>query len=197
MIVMCPSCHNKYSVQADAIGDGKLVRCVICGKIWKQEAARKFSSGAFRIDEAVKWTFFLSIVLISLFLLIFAKSAVVKIWPPASSFYELFKREANAKKKVFQMGNISNFFVQKDGKLYIGLKGELTNTSNEVQILPSITISLKDDDNSPQKVVRFKKIWTHDMVYRKILPNQKVTFETELQSIPCRNLVCDLKLDVL
>ena len=79
----------------------------------------------------------------------------------------------------------------------MGLKGELVNVSNEVQILPSITISLKDDDHLPPKDVHFKKIWTHDMVYKKILPNQKVTFETELQSIPYNNLVCDIKLDVL
>ena len=197
MIVTCPSCHNKYSVQAEAIGNGKLVRCVICGTTWQQEAVSEPHNGAIKVMETIKWTFFWSVVFISLFLLFFAKSTVIKIWSPASSFYDLINKTSETKQKSFKMSNVSNFFIQKDGKLYMGLKGELVNISNEVQILPSITISLKDDDHVTSKDIHFKKIWTHDMVYKKILPNQKVTFETELQSIPYNNLLCDIKLDVL
>jgi hypothetical protein len=92
-----------------------------------------------------------------------------------------------------------DFFVHKDGKLYMGLRGELVNISNEVQVLPSVTISLRDDDVGVEKKGRaaYKKIWTHDMMYKKMLPNQKIIFETELQSVPYNNLICDIRLDVL
>lgn len=197
MIVTCPACRNKYSVQAEAIGDGKLVRCVICGATWQQTAVSGVGDDKFRVIETVKWTFFWSVVFISLFMLFFAKTTVTKVWTPAAGFYSLLENKQAHEKKTFKMGNVSNFFVRKGGKLYMGLKGELVNTSDEVQILPSITIALRNEEKTAPGKFRFKKIWTHDMLYKKILPNQKVVFETELQSVPRNNLVCDIKLDVL
>lgn len=197
MIVTCPACRNKYSVQAEAIGDGKLVRCVICGATWQQLAVSGVNDDKSRVIETIKWTFFWSIVFISLFMLFFAKSTVTRVWTPAASFYTFLENKQAGEKKMFKMNNVSNFFVKKCGKLYMGLKGELVNTSDEVQILPSITISLKNEEGAAPGKFRFKKIWTHDMLYKKILPNQKVAFETELQSIPHNNLICDIKLDVL
>jgi hypothetical protein len=85
--------------------------------------------------------------------------------------------------------------VRKSDKLYMGLKGELINVSNDVQIMPSLVISLKSDDQTSK--APYRKVWTHDLMYNKLLPNQKVLFETELQSVPCNNLICDIKMDVL
>lgn len=197
MIVTCPSCQNKYSVQAAAIGDGKLVRCVICGATWRQMAIPEVKSRKNQIRETIKWTFFWSVVFCTLFFLFFAKSTAIKIWPPMAGFYETVGMLPTTRANALKISNISNFLLKKDGKLMIGLKGELLNLSNEVQILPSITISLRNDDRQNNKNATFKKIWTHDMQYRKILPNQKVFFETEPQSVPCGNLICDIKLDVL
>ena len=78
----------------------------------------------------------------------------------------------------------------------MGLKGELINISDSVQILQSITISLKNDE-TVKNDSSYKKIWTHNLTYKKLLPNQKVTFETELQSVPYNNLICDITLDTL
>jgi hypothetical protein len=79
----------------------------------------------------------------------------------------------------------------------MGLKGELMNVSNEVQSLPGLMFSLKDDGLVSPERPPYKKIWTHDLMYKKLLPNQKVIFETELQSIPYNNLICDIKLDAM
>jgi hypothetical protein len=106
----------------------------------------------------------------------------------------------NDARKTLVIQNVSNFFVQNNKKLYMGLKGEIVNISNDVQILPSITVSLRDEELAmADKLGRapYRKIWTHDMMYKKLLPNQKVIFETELQSVPYSNIICDLKLDIL
>jgi predicted Zn finger-like uncharacterized protein len=195
MIVTCPSCQNKYYVQPEIIGNGKLVRCAACLATWQQPA---IGDGAkFGVGHAVRWTFFWLFVFSFVFSLIFAKNFVLKIWPPAIELYDIFDAKHANSKNCFVIKNISNFFVQKDGKLYMGLKGELTNISNDVQFLPSITISLKDDYSASEKANAscYTKVWTHKMMYKKLLPNQKVIFETELQNVPYNDLVCDIKLN--
>ncbi len=200
MIVICPACHSKYSVQAEAIGESKMVRCAICGTTWHQSAAEKILENKNNVPHIIKWTFFWFVVFISIFSIFFTKNTIIKIWPPIVELYRVLGVNAGTDaKKTLVIQNISNFFVQKGNKLYMGLKGELVNTSNEVQILPSITISLKEDESIIEKKSKssYKKSWTHDLMYKKLLPNQRVVFETELQSVPYNNLVCDIKLDVI
>ena len=200
MIVMCPACRNKYSVQPEAIGDSKMVRCAVCSTTWHQSASDQIPESKNNVTHIIKWTFFWFAVFISLFSLFFAKNMMVRVWPPIVELYSVLGIDTeNTAKKTIVIQNISNFFVQKGEKLYMGLKGELVNVSNEVQAVPSITISLKDDESIVNKRGRlsYKKIWTHDLMYKKLLPNQKVVFETELQSVPYNNLVCDIKLDAM
>lgn len=198
MIVTCPTCHNKYSVQSEAIGGGKLVRCAVCSTMWQHSVIDESIEKKQHVTYLIKWTFFWFIVFVFLFSLFFAKNAMIKIWQPVSAFYDVLGINPINQKKTFTIQNISNFFVQKKDKLYMGLRGELINISDEVQLLPGLTISLRDDYSAAKnKTTPYKKSWTHDMIYKKLLPNQKVMFETEIQSIPYNNLICDIKLDIL
>ena len=188
MIVVCPSCSNKYSVQADAIGEGKLVRCAICGTTWQQDPIavnqRKDISSLFKI------TLFWFAVFISLFSVFFAPKTVVRYWPASSTFYNAVGIDTGLNEKIFSIKNVSSFFVKRNKKLYMGIKGELTNISNEVQMVPSLIISLKNEGES-----EFQTSWNHELMYKKLLPNQKVIFETDLKSVPYTNLICDIKLN--
>lgn len=203
MIVTCPSCHNKYSVQAEAIGEGKLVRCVMCGTTWQQVAVKEPAS-AYRGVRILEWAFFWSMVFLSLFFLFFARNSVVNIWPPAISFYRMFENNPVSRTETIKLNKLSSFFAYKNGDLYMGLKGEVQNISNEVQILPGINIKLKDDGDKCSFISgvssskqSFQKSWTHNMEYQKILPNQKVSFETKVQKVPCTNILCDIQLVTL
>ena len=194
MIVTCPSCSSKYSVRTDVIGNGKIVRCAICGATWSQSVEKQKKID--HLENIMKWTFFLFVVFIAIFPLCFAKNSVAKIWPQMSSFYEAIGVQSKNEKNSFIIKNVSNFFLKKNGKLYIGLRGELTNISKKVQLVPSIIITLK---NSPEIMSEkfYSKSWTHDINYKKILPEQKVLFETEMQSVPSSNLICDIILKTL
>ncbi|MDR0677397.1 MAG: zinc-ribbon domain-containing protein [Holosporaceae bacterium] len=196
MIVACPSCHCKYSVQADLIGTEKLVRCAMCGTTWQQSACSDVNERKMRAFFFLKWVFFWFPVFVVIFSLLFARNAVVKIWPAAADFYDIMGIKNESSKKVFVFSNISNFFVLKNGALYMGLRGELANISNEIQLVPGIAISLRDDENV-EKDNRYRRVWTHNSMYKKLLPSQKMVFETELQSVPYNNLVCDIKLETL
>jgi hypothetical protein len=182
-------------VQVDAIGRGKLVRCAMCGATWEQSAFDELAVKKQRALDLVKWTFFWFAVFVTIFSFLFARNAVVKVWPHMADLYELMGVK-NETKGAFAIQNMSNFFVAKNDTLYMGLKGELVNTSNEVQTIPSIAIFLRDEENV-ENHSRYKKMWTHNLTYKKLLPNQKIVFETELQSVPRSNLICDIKLDVL
>ena len=199
MIVTCPTCSSRYSVQSDAIGEGKLVRCALCSTTWQQNAIDESIDKKRRALNLINWTLFWFATFVFVFSLFFTKDAVIKIWPPAASFYEIIGLSSTDTKKVFAIKNVSNFFVQKNEKLYMGLRGELINISDKVQPIPSLVISLRDDDSTVEKEGRppYKKIWSHDLAYNKLLPNQKVIFETELQGVPYDNLICDIKLDFI
>ncbi|MDR1334321.1 MAG: zinc-ribbon domain-containing protein [Holosporaceae bacterium] len=197
MIVVCPACSCKYSVQAEAIGREKLVRCAMCGTTWQQSSAAYGEVDGCQHDvwNLTKWGFFWFTVFVMIFSLFFARNAVAKIWPSSIVFYEALGMQSSPR-KAFVIQNLSNFFVVKNDMLYMGLKGELINISDSVQILPSITISLKSDENMKQDS-SYKKVWTHNLTYKKLLPNQRVVFETELQNVPYNNLICDIALDTL
>ncbi len=192
MIVVCPSCSSKYSVPADVIGAGKLVRCAVCGTTWQQTSVEE--KGSNEISELLKSTFYWFSVFIVLFSILFAPKTVSKYWPASISFYKLIGINKSLDQNAFSIKNISNFFVKRNGKLYMGIKGELWNISNEVQMVPKLVIKLKNDDTLNPA---FQTSWTHELTYKKLLPNQKIIFETDLKSVPYTNLICDVKLNTL
>jgi hypothetical protein len=182
-------------VQTDAIAKEKLVRCAMCGATWQPSPYDESMEKRRRVFNIIKWTFFWFVVFVTIFSLFFAPGFVIKTWPSIADFYKVIGiYEGSGKSLIVQ--NLSNFFVTRNNILYMGLKGELVNTSDSVKSLASITISLKDDDDA-NKSSRYRKEWTHNLTYKKLLPNQKVVFETELQSVPRNNLICDIKLDSL
>lgn len=194
MIVTCPSCLSKYAVQTESLGTGKLVRCALCGTIWQQKPIDEQALKRKRILDVVKWTFFYATVFTSVALLFGWKDFVVDKWPASESFYEYIGMCNNGiDSSTFVLENVSCFFVKKEGNLYFGLRGELCNTAREVKAVPLITISLRNDpatENEP-----FKKVWVHKLQYEKLLPSQRVLFETKLQPVTCNSLLCDIKLN--
>lgn len=199
MIVTCPQCKSRYSVQQEAIGEGKIVRCAMCYATWQQTPIVATEAPKRSIFRLISWIVLFFFLLISLFSLFFAKDKVLNFWPASICFYE--KIGLVHSEPSFKIRNVSNFFVTKDSQLYMGLRGELINTSKEVLTMPSITISLKDEAD-PQILkksghVPYKKIWTHDLKCKKMLSDEKIMFETELQSVPSKNLICNIKLNTL
>lgn len=195
MIITCPVCFSRYSVQQESLQNGKLVRCAVCGSTWQQQPVSSDEPKR-NVRFIIKWVCFWSSVFVSLFLLFFAKNSLIHIWPSISGFYKLIGLGAELNKNSFLLKNISNFFVSKNGKLHMGLRGEIMNISDEVKELPSITITLRDDLTTVSNPSPYKKVWVHELIKKRFLPNQKIFFETELQEVSNNNLICDVKLDI-
>lgn len=194
MIVTCPSCLSKYMVQSESIGTGKLVRCAVCGTVWQQMPVDETAQRRRRICDIVNWTLFYAIVFTSVALLFGRRDFMIEKWPASESFYRYIGMcSAGIGDNTFVLDNVSYFFVRKKGDLYIGLRGELANTSKESKAVPTITITLKNDPEVDP--LPFKKVWVHKLQYEKLLPTQRVLFETKLQRVSCDNLLCDIKLN--
>ncbi|MBE6447161.1 MAG: hypothetical protein E7015_01595 [Alphaproteobacteria bacterium] len=193
MIISCPNCSSKYSIHANVIGEGKMVRCTICGTTWQQGSIYKQEKREDLVKNLQITTFWF-IVFICIFSLIFAKNAVINFWPASASFYEAIGVKDSETSSAFSIKDISSFFIRKDDKLYMGIKGELTNITNDVQMVPGLTISLRSDDNVTPS---FNSSWNHELTCKKLLPNQKIIFETDLKSIPYTDIICEIKLNTL
>jgi predicted Zn finger-like uncharacterized protein len=194
MIVTCPGCSSKYVVQTETIGSGKLVRCAVCGTVWQQSPVDEKALKRKQLLNVVGWTFFYAVVFTSVALLFLGKDFVIDKWSASESFYEYVGMHNNdVKNDTFVLDNVSYFFVRKNGDLYIGIRGELSNTASEVKTVPTITITLRNDPEVESEP--FKKIWVHKLQYQKLLPAQKVLFETKLQRVSSDNLLCDIKLN--
>lgn len=204
MIVICPNCNSKYSVHPDALGEEKLVRCAMCSTTWMQKSfdqALEKASATMSVFHRISWTLFLFCVSLTVFSIFFAKRTMISFWPPLAAFYETVGISSETGKEAFVIQNVSNFFVQKGGELYMGLKGEILNKSSTSLAISSVTIQLKDSSSDTvnlfnNKQSSYKKEWIHNLVSQKILPNEKVCFETELQKVPYNDLVCDIKINV-
>lgn len=192
MIVVCPNCSSKYSVHAEAIGKGKMVRCAVCGMTWQQSPVEETKSE--NIGRLFQSTFYWFVVFISVFSILFAPKTVSKYWPASASFYKVIGMNNSSNQQAFSVKNVSSFFVKRNGNLYMGIKGELSNISNEVQMVPKLVIGLRDDNPSNTS---FQTSWTHKLNYKKLLPSQKIIFETDLKNVPYSNLICDIKLNTL
>ena len=192
MIVVCPNCSSKYSVHSEAIGGGKLVRCAVCGLTWQQNPIKEKEPKDSR--SLFMSIFYWFVVFITIFPILFAPKTISKYWPASASFYRIIGMSDSQNQEAFSVKNVSSFFVKRNGNLYMGIKGELSNVSNEVQMVPRLVISLKDDNTSN---LSFQTSWTHRLNYKKLLPNQKIIFETDLKSVPYTNLICDIKLNTL
>jgi hypothetical protein len=165
----------------------------MCGATWQQTSVKEHTKD--HVVGLIQWTFFWFVLFLGISGLFFAPDAMMKIWPAVSSFYEALGLSNNSS-GCFSIQNLSNFFVMKNDTLYMGLKGEIVNTSDEVKNISAVTVLLCDDEGV-SKNDSYKKTWTHNLTYKKLLPNQKVVFETELQRVPCNNLLCYITLDAL
>lgn len=194
MFVTCPNCLSRYVVQSESIGSGKLVRCAVCGTVWQQMPVDEAAQRKKRIWDIVNWTVFYATVFTSFAFLFGRRDFMIEKWPASESFYKYVGMcNTGVKDSTFLLDNVSYFFVRKSGDLYIGLRGELTNTSVEAKAVPSIAITLKNDPEVD--TIPFKKVWVHKLQYEKLLPTQKVLFETKLQRVQSDNLLCDIKLN--
>lgn len=200
MIITCPSCSRKYSVDDVKVGNGKKVRCTVCGTVWfyKPETIQDLStpisaSGmSSRIhlgdmaDNAnasedssllkkIFWIFVnLGVIAGLAFSSFYFRDYIVTYIPQTKLLYELAGIKCNSINNGIEIVNTSHVF--ENGVLVIN--GEIKNLANaDVNVSP-IIIKIIPDNNSAQSIV-----FEHSINQHTIPANASVKFSTPPQRI--------------
>ena len=212
MILTCGKCNKRYLIKEEQIGPkGRQVRCSACEYVWVQkpvEAIAKFAA----IDTVPVATGDVSIANPSVFLatlnrmtyplffvllfagLILAREPISKLLPITTTLYKKIGFNAYPPGKVFAIKTKSPIYFNRNGETLVLVNGEILNNSQEVQTLPSLTISIQGDcahsswlQNLLSKL-QFRssstanqctlKEWKHHFVENRLLPGEQLAFET-------------------
>lgn len=198
MIIICPTCLRRYEVDQKAIGDSRMVRCVICGTTWQQDAVNS-------VSKKTKKTVFNQVFIWALSVLCWGVvgSYIYVATPCVDNFpkYWNYLFKSNNNECRFLVKNISHAFVKKDDGYYVKVLGEIENLS----IIPSDKLNLVfnlrtyPDKNIESEVaddnVYFNETWVEKIKSENIKNGRIITFSSFLKKIPVHDVLCTIKLD--
>jgi predicted Zn finger-like uncharacterized protein len=174
MIVTCPACATRYSVEPSAIADeGRKVRCTRCGHIWQQmppadmpkrvdllpvlpetddrpESVIIPPSMSARERRGGGW-----VVILILLLLIagiagaayVGRERVVQQWPQLAPIYERLGIKVVALGEGLNLGEPTHVRRQQDGVDIIEIEGEIRNGAADSVAVPNLLVVLRNDAN--------------------------------------------------
>lgn len=168
MIVTCPKCSAKYSVDASSLGDeGRKLKCSQCQNVWYQKPAEdrphkiketKAKPAAKKPKRKFKlrfgWIGFFSFITISILGCFSFRHTIVGIWPNMTPFYELFGFEVAPIGYGLEITDLEAIQSHgMDGKLYFFIKGSVVNITKSEKKVPNIVCILFDDES--KEITRF------------------------------------------
>ncbi len=175
MIVTCPACATRYSVDPSAISaEGRRVRCTRCSHVWHQMPPADMPkrvdllSGALESDDRPEsvvvpppvptrerrgsggW-----VVLIILLLLIagvavvgyVGRERVVQQWPQLAPLYERIGIPVVVLGDGLELGEPTHVRREQDDVAVIEIEGEIKNSTERPIDVPNLMVVLRNDAN--------------------------------------------------
>lgn len=170
MIVTCPSCARKYSVQDDVIENEKLVRCVMCCTTWQLDKAHCAARKSKRLYIFL-FTFLFSV---GSYLTYENFNAILQTEYFTNLLLQLGVKIEKTKIPL-EINNINTTFLNKNNKFFMKISGEIFNNANYVVDSPKVQVSVEYKIND--ELINTK--WVYRPTNDKILPKEKILFETE------------------
>ena len=159
MILACEKCTTRYLVNENSLlPDGKNVKCVKCGYIWFQRAITKQyipekpieiqpipknSSLPVIIEDSISvWlkslpAFFACMIFITSITLF--RDNIIKTIPSSHIIYDTFNISTTANLKLDNVSVVKN-------KDFVNINGFIVNNSNEKRKVPTILITVSDEN---------------------------------------------------
>lgn len=106
------------------------------------------------------------------------QSSIVSAWPNAKRFYDLVGLTSVPASARFGFQNVNHSDIKVDGKDYIRIEGELVNLSEVPGDVPDLRVNFLDAEG------RVVKTWRFPPPERKMLPDETVTFVTQVPAPP-------------
>lgn len=214
MIIVCPTCSSKYSVQDTAIDGEKMVRCPLCGTTWHPEPEidpkqtvipqrsnkQNPNNSLLRHPRAIAasrhWMMFSTVVLSTLTFLLLKTNYLHRI--PSYIKYISHYIKLTPQKPKFALSNLSHYFTKKDDGLYLSITGDIKNLSSTSIPTPYLSVNLRtygeEFANYETPDMFINETWAVKLDPKNIDRNQKVVFETEPRKVPMNDLMCTIKV---
>ncbi len=106
------------------------------------------------------------------------QSSIVSAWPNAKRFYDLVGLTSVPGTAKFGFQNVKHSDIKVDGRDLIRIEGELVNLSEVPGDVPDLRVNFLDAEG------RVVKTWRFPPPERKMLPDETVTFVTQVPAPP-------------
>jgi predicted Zn finger-like uncharacterized protein len=207
MIITCPACSRRYLTEEDSLGEkGRTVKCAACNFAWFQEASEDISSLDFLAADSsynqqtpqrslkkqlFKWFVFLGFVTILSVGLYSARTNLLQTFPNLSKLYEFFGVSFYAPPTQLFIENIEVVQLDITNPAQIVIKGEIKNTSDDIQQIPALNIIIEGNcaeaSWTARMVSKFKNSgvscildrWQHEWAETRLSPGEILKFETQ------------------
>ena len=162
MIVTCPACATRYTVDPSAISaEGRKVRCTRCSHVWRQMPPDDMPK---RVDLLPTLSEMPSrergggagwIILIIVLLLIatavaagyVGRERIVQKWPQLAPLYERVGIPVAAIGEGLELGEPTHVRRQQDGVEVIEIEGEIRNGTDGPIDVPNLLVVVRNVDN--------------------------------------------------
>ena len=194
MILICSACSTRYLLDPEVLASGgRQVRCTKCGHVWHQEpsdlsriqavstpaeprAAIHLQSAGREDRHFLGWAILLFFVAGVVAIGLFARPQAIAVWPPIERLYMLVGLESEVVGKGLEIRNITSEHLLEEGIKLLIIKGEVINTSKEVQEMPRLSGRLQDSRGETINE------WNFMVTEARLLPGEIVTFETRIEN---------------
>lgn len=203
MIVTCPSCRRKYSVEKGKVPNGKKLKCSVCSSTWtyiiddddiQADAANIQSSRIIRRGDAsaykggVSWfNLFLIFSFLSIAFGVYMFRDYVATYIPASRYaYDLIGLDYGTVDHQFEIKNIN--YTANNGKLVI--EGDIVNPSTSEESVDVLMIKVISKDDHNLKPLYF----AHKMHTPRLAGRKSAHFVTSEYDVPFNRFVVEVKV---
>lgn len=212
MIIECPTCSSKFSVNDDAVNEGTMVRCSICLTTWHAEppvndendskvdakSEKQKKNKVFWRDtrESMHWVAFFIVTAFSGCFLFLSTSYIARI--PDYIRYVKGQISHNRLQDQLKLFNVSHYFTKKDDGLYVTVTGSIKNISKKIVQTPYLSINLRTSGeefaNYENPEMFLNETWAEKIDVSKLEPNKSIVFETAPKKVAMHDLMCTIKL---
>lgn len=197
MIITCPTCLRKYEVDQKSIGDGRMVRCIICGTTWQQELNNMGRRERSKFKFSWRW-FFSIIFFVATYVFVYEYTPVLNNF---DKYKRLILMTLAPGVKNIEIRNIAHQFVRRDDGIYVSLVGDIVIDEHYAKNNAKLMFNLKPyfpqkyEIDYKDRYALFNETW-EEKIEINSTDKCMAKFKTDLKKIPEHDILCTIEINI-